>query len=149
MLTVSDLERLDLRVGLCCGDDLIHNGGWYNSKGEKLGWGDLSLAKIRTIISNLNKGEVFVVLPETASYWDFIEYKDSKMYLKAEENNPGQEYISSNCSYIFTKDGIFFRPKYGNMPPGKTSFPHYKSNSYYEVTVLTTDQAEELIKNGV
>lgn len=45
---------------------VVHNGGWFNPKGEQLGWGDLSLEDMARIRDDLLPGEVFLVLKETS-----------------------------------------------------------------------------------
>lgn len=48
-------------------EKLVHNGGWYNREGEKIGWGDLSLSDMENVQRHLESGGVFIVLSETDS----------------------------------------------------------------------------------
>ena len=52
-----------------CGIDekLVHNGGWYNREGEKIGWGDLSLGDMENVRRHLEPKGAFIVLSETDS----------------------------------------------------------------------------------
>lgn len=110
MLDKTSLERLGLREGRIRSDDFVHNGGWYNSKGEKIGWGDLSSDDINRLASNLSDDEVFVVLPEQYSFWKFVTRHGSFGCLcetSKEEKNPGQEYIIEHARYVITKTKMF------------------------------------------
>ena len=58
--------------GLRCGqhrsiEKITHGSGWYNSVGEKIGWGDLSVKDFERISEELNFGEIFIVLSEYLS----------------------------------------------------------------------------------
>jgi len=48
MLTKDRLSRMGLREGVIRCREEVHNGGWYNTLGEKLGWGDLTWKISRT-----------------------------------------------------------------------------------------------------
>lgn len=122
--------------GLYCGqmrgNDFVHNGGWYNTQGEKLGWGDLSPADIQRIMSELQEGEFFIVLGETDSFWQFVEKPGiigSMSQTKPEVNAPGVDYVLEHCMFVlapgkfyyidhhnktprepFTRDGLLFEP---------------------------------------
>jgi len=45
-----DFEKFGICNGQMRSCDFVHNGGWYNKSGEKIGWGDLSPSdmKIKT-----------------------------------------------------------------------------------------------------
>lgn len=41
IMTKDSLKLLQLREGqMRTGDSTVHNGGWYNTCGDKIGWGD-------------------------------------------------------------------------------------------------------------
>ena len=56
------------RAGQMRSNDYVHNGGWYNKAGEKLGWGDLSEEDMVRLMQELEDGEFFIILPESASH---------------------------------------------------------------------------------
>lgn len=100
--------------GLICGQmrvmELVHNGGWYNQHGEKLGWGDLSKDDLNRIKAELEPGEIFVVLPEHASFWNFVTHPGmigSMSVVKPDEQAPGVDYIREHCSWIITPGKIY------------------------------------------
>ena len=94
--------------GLRCGqrrdDDLVHNGGWYNKAGERLGWGDLSHDDLQRIAAGLQKGELFIVLPERASFWNYATPVDQPSPVHA----PGVEYVAEHARYVIAPDALFF-----------------------------------------
>lgn len=46
-ITKNAFPDFGLKVGAVRGKDLVHNGGWYNGVGEKIGWGDLAVEDIK------------------------------------------------------------------------------------------------------
>ena len=64
--------------GLYCGQmrggdaKMTHNSGWYNKSGEKLGFGDLSVKDFKKISKELEKDELFIILGESDSFWNFV-----------------------------------------------------------------------------
>ena len=91
--------------------EVIHNGGWYNAAGEKLGWGDLNRGDLRRIVEELQDDEVFVVLYEDDSTGvaDHIE-KLAKRGVKTTMTRdvPGVDYVASKCTLILTKGNAYF-----------------------------------------
>lgn len=64
---------------------LMHNCSWYNRRGEKLGWGDLTTVDFRVIAGQLSVGEMFIILSELDSYW---------MHPRTKMSKPGQKPLS-------------------------------------------------------
>lgn len=85
--------------------DYVHNGGWYNAKGEKLGWGDLDLKDLKRISEELPEGEVFVVLSESdANDFNGRRRGDATNFdLQA----PGVDYVCAHARLIIRKDGVY------------------------------------------
>lgn len=116
MLTQERLEGMKLRIGAIRSRDLVHNGGWYNTLGEKIGWGDLSEDDFVNIQAALGEGELFVVIPEYASFWKFVTHigmtgdfcKTTK-----EEKNPGQDYIIEHLTYLISKEKVYRIARHG------------------------------------
>lgn len=72
------------------GDSIAHNGGWYNHRGEKLGFGDLSLYDLMRVCRDISDSEAFIVLSESDSFWNFVtEFGaiGSMCAVKPEESN--------------------------------------------------------------
>lgn len=74
---------------------IAHNHGWYNLKGEKLGFGDLSVADARKIMSELLMHEAFITLCEGDSWWD------AKRNGVEDINSPGLAYVLEHARYVF------------------------------------------------
>ncbi len=55
--------RIDGKGGMFP-QEIVHNGGWYNQRGEEIGWGDLSAPAINGISSRLCDDELIVVITE-------------------------------------------------------------------------------------
>ncbi len=100
-----------LHCGQIRGNDIVHNGGWYNSRGEKLGWGDLSAEDLVRIATELADHEVFVILPERASFWNFVQHNPGPLGSNAvtdvTEQAPGVDYIAQECLYLI-KQGVIY-----------------------------------------
>lgn len=78
-------------------DSIINNAGWFNSNGERLGKGDLSL----TDMSNISKSigdEMFFVLSEADSGWNMPSQLDASA--------PGFDYVISHISWGITSGSI-------------------------------------------
>jgi len=110
MLTVARLPEMGLKEGRIHARDLVHNGGWYNGLGEKIGWGDMSPDDFKNIQAKLQPGELFVVLPERASYWNFVTHlPDSKMRVDEKVSHPGMEYIVEHAHWLITPTTIYHK----------------------------------------
>ena len=97
-------DLFGIRCGQMRADDTIHNGGWYNHLGQKLGWGDLSRDDLKRISQQLEPGEVFVVLPESASFWEFVKQPgligSMASVDRRTEQEPGIDYVRKHASWI-------------------------------------------------
>lgn len=107
--------------GLSCGQlrrkDLVHNGGWYNRAGEKLGWGDLSSEDLLQISQELEEGEIFIILPEQASFWNFVTRPDiigSMAAVKPDVEAPGVDYVVENAMWAIVRGKFFYVDRYGD-----------------------------------
>ncbi len=106
-------ELFGLRQGQCRSNDFVHNGGWYNKQGEKLGWGDLEPADILRIRNQLEDDEMFVVLPEGASFWAFGKDVGSRCLAGGvdathlEQYAPGVDYMVENAKYVIARHKIY------------------------------------------
>lgn len=83
---------------------LAKNAGWYNRRGEKLGAGDLSFEDASRIAASLRKGELFIVLPESA-LWDLRTImRGGKRELlekdRARERSPGRAYVAERAIIV-------------------------------------------------
>jgi hypothetical protein len=112
-LTPEIFEKRDTNpFNIVCGQmksyDLVHNGGWYNKKGQKLGWGDMDPTTFKEIAQHLPSDEVFIVLPESASHWDFVKFTSTHAVVDATALNPGPTYCAEKASY-FVHGGVTYR----------------------------------------
>lgn len=120
-----DYERiafLGLAFGQIWGGSyrVTKNSGWYNEKGEKIGFGDLSRDNFKTITEKLLKGEYFVVLSETDASWNFnakgfLQGSKKKIHIDA----PGVDYVSAHATWVITQGKIFKVDSF-NSEKGKT-----------------------------
>src|SRR3989338_918088 len=105
-----------LRCGQCRGDDFVHNGGWYNRAGEKLGFGDLAPADFLEVSNNLEDGEMFIILSESDSFWKFV-YRPgligSMAAVKPDVEAPGVEYVAEHAMYVIARHQFYFVDRYG------------------------------------
>ncbi|MBI2633602.1 MAG: hypothetical protein HYW78_04460, partial [Parcubacteria group bacterium] len=92
-------------------DKIMHNAGWYNAQGEKLGWGDLSAEDFKNIESEIADGELFITLYEHDAFWNFVVKFGAfggACATKPEEKVPGIGYIKAHCAYIIAKEKRYF-----------------------------------------
>jgi len=153
----SEFRQTGRLFGLRCGQMVSnhrkkegHNYGWYNQKGEKLGWGDLSADNLMTIASELLEGEVFVTMGEGDSFWEFVdeplaiinEEKIQDPNLKNLEEKPGVEYLIHRARHIIIPKKVY---QVNDWEAQETDGPITKdSGLVYEY--ITRDAAEKIIR---
>lgn len=136
--------------GLACGQmrggELVHNGGWYNAKGEKIGWGDLDNRDFQRLQRELEDGELFIVLGESDSFWNFVKHNPATTgadcKTSEEEAAPGPEYVADKCRHIFTKRHAYYVDRYGSYA-GKSHMQYPRGGPSCEV--LSAEAAKALI----
>lgn len=117
------LERLGLKSGQMRQRDLVHNGGWYDKTGQKIGWGDLEPADMRHIKDTLKADEIFYILPESDSFWNFVTSVGpigSMCETEQTVDNPGIDYVLSRAHFVIKPGVIYFVSDYGK--PGSIDF---------------------------
>ncbi len=88
---------------------LGHNVGWYNQKGEKLGFGDLDLEDLKRIMTELEDGELFIILGESDSFWHFVKHNGpigAMAKTSRSEMEPGMEYVADKACYVVMRGQI-------------------------------------------
>ncbi len=115
----SQFERVSSLFGLSCGQirgkDFVHNGGWYNKQGEKLGWGDLAVEDFQKIRRELEDGELFIILGEKDSFWNFTTTPGLLGHncgTKPTIEAPGVDYVAAKARFIINKEGYHFVDDY-------------------------------------
>lgn len=111
----SEFNHKSKLFGLHCGQmrcegKLVHNGGWYNRNGEKLGWGDLSTDDFLRIRRDLPETELFVVLHEQESFWKFVTqvgWIGSMCSTKPTVDAPGIDYVAEHCAFIVSRVQLY------------------------------------------
>jgi hypothetical protein len=107
-----------LKCGQMRGRDLVHNGGWYNRAGEKLGWGDLEPADFQRIAEELEEGELFIILSESDSFWNFVTHNPgsigSRCATSADVNAPGVDYVAEKAMYIIGRMELYIVDRWGS-----------------------------------
>lgn len=124
----SEFRRENNLFGLGCGqmraNDMVHNGGWYNRSGEKLGWGDLSPEDFKRISEGLEEGELFIILYESDSYWRHVTFIPGPIGSMAKtaptEEAPGVEFVSDKCAYVIGKGSLKYVDPYGDATSKST-----------------------------
>lgn len=144
-----------LREGSCVAYDFVHNGGWYNCRGEKLGWGDLSLGDIRKISEELEEGEFFIILYESDSFWKHVEKISGPASLgmvkidKEAEMDPGLEHVIEKAPYAITKGKVYVLPgKYDTAEDselGPTELGYFRSGESLDAELITREMLREML----
>ena len=104
---------------------ITHNSGWYNTDGEKLGWGDLSDSDFKNIRAQLEPGQKFVVLSERDSFWNFVKVPGmigSMCGVDPAEAHPGREYLLEHAKFVITPSAFYWVDEYGSRQEESTSF---------------------------
>lgn len=101
-----------LRCGQIRGRDFVHNGGWYNRAGEKLGWGDLAQSDFTNITERLEEGELFIILAESDSFWNFVTHNPgiigSMCATKPDASAPGVDYVAEKAMYVIGPMELYY-----------------------------------------
>ena len=108
-------ELFGIRCGQIRARTIVHNGGWYNQRGEKLGWGDLSPEDFQRISDGLENGELFIVLYESDSFWSFVTKPviiGSRTTVRPDVEAPGVEYVVEKCGYVIAKNRLYYVDRY-------------------------------------
>jgi hypothetical protein len=114
-------ERFSIIQGQIRNKEIVHNGGWYNALGEKLGWGDLDEKDVVTISQELKDNELFVVMPESDSYWKFVTFEGNKINCDPKEQNPGIEYLCDHCYLVILPGKFHWVTTFDPDPPRSIS----------------------------
>jgi len=80
-------------------DGLLNNAGWFNKYGEKLGYGDITIADLKKVSASIPKDELFIILPEFETSWSMPSSLDSSA--------PGLDYVTQNCSWCILSNTIY------------------------------------------
>jgi hypothetical protein len=80
-------------------DGLLNNAGWFNSAGEKIGFGDLGIQDLHKISSAIPKGESFLALSEFDTSWSIPSHLDASA--------PGIDYVMQNCLWYICSGAIY------------------------------------------
>lgn len=109
MITKKDLKGFGLCEEQTRFNKTVHNGGWYNAAGEKIGWGDLSNDDLRRLAAELPEGEIFVVLGEHDSFWPFVTHSPgptgAQATTSAGEKAPGLAYLVEHARWFVRRGG--------------------------------------------
>lgn len=94
-------------------DSVLNNAGWFNEKGEKLGYGDINHNDLARIVSDMRKDEKFIVLPEFDTSWGLPKGADG--------NNPGYDYVIQHAAWVVLPNGVVLRARNfdKHLPPEK------------------------------
>lgn len=106
------LGKLCLKSSQMRSNDLVHNGGWYNREGQKLGWGDLSPRDLMYIAEVLKSDEILIVLGEHDSHWNFVTFADDSKGMPwklgtEKEHQPLLEYVLLKARWVIVPGEVF------------------------------------------
>lgn len=113
----NEFNRTGTVFGLRCGqmryrpDKITHNSGWYNKLGEKLGWGDLGASDFKRIAKELEDGELFIILGESDSFWNFVTQIGpigSMLKTTPTIEAPGIDYVASHARFVIAQGKLYF-----------------------------------------
>jgi len=99
-----------LRHGQMRKKRIVHDGGWFDEFGKRLGCGDLSAEDFEMVRRELKGNEMFVVLIEGDSFWNFrLRRKPAlwKSSTEVDEEAPGVDYVAKKCLFIIARAGFY------------------------------------------
>lgn len=94
---------MGLRYGQMRCPELIHNGCWYNGRGERIGYGDLDPTDFLRIQAEMDPDDTFIVLYEGDGTYSF-ESNARSMGLDTWVSDPGVAYLAKYAALMITKD---------------------------------------------
>jgi hypothetical protein len=106
-------QLFDIRFGQFRGRSagLTERSGWYNCDGERLGYGDLSLDDMVRIAIGIAENELFIVVPEEAAFWPFVNRQRNPSgdihNTEPRGETPGTDYVAAHCRYVIARRKIF------------------------------------------
>ena len=98
---------MGLRYGQMRCPELIHNGCWYNGRGERIGYGDLDPADFARIQAEMASDDTFIVLNEGDGTYSFAR-NAKHMGLDTWVSEPGSAYLVKYAQVMITKEGTAF-----------------------------------------
>ena len=110
MLDTEALTKLGLHEGAIASARLIKNAGWYNHRGDKLGWGDVDVKEATRLQAELPPDEPFFLLGEQDSYWNFVTHNTGVAQLNETSEDiehPGFRYVLEHARFIFFGGEIY------------------------------------------
>jgi hypothetical protein len=131
-----------IRCGQMRGNDFVHNGGWYNRQGEKLGWGDLSHDDLRNLRDQLDEGQLFIILGESDSFWNFVTeigVIGSMCAVKPDINAPGPAYVAEHARFIIAHGRLILVDRWASH--ANRTWEH----DGLKFEVLTAEEAKRMI----
>lgn len=76
----TEFQPTNYLFGISCGqkrrnfERIVQRAGWYNKVGEKLGWGDLSVADFIEMARGLDEREFFIIIPDGIFWPDQLDF---------------------------------------------------------------------------
>jgi hypothetical protein len=111
--------------GLRCGQMRnigTHNSGWYNRAGEKIGFGDLTVGDFERIASELEDNDMFIVLKEDDSFWNFVTKPGlvgSMASTSPDVQAPGVDYVAEHAQYAIVASEMYVIDKRSRYKEGE------------------------------
>lgn len=95
----------------------VHNGGWYNAAGQKIGWGDLDDKDLERLAENMPRNGVLFILGEHDSFWKFVTYNPGicgdLCQTSADEKTPGTDYMLDKAMIVIVADRWYWVDRWG------------------------------------
>lgn len=118
VLTSSWMEAHGCKSGQMRGTGhRIHNGGWYNAAGEKIGWGDLEDDDLQRLADAMPRHGVLFILGEQDSFWRFVTYNPGIIgdmcQTSPTEKLPGMEYILDKAAFVILPYAWYIVDRWG------------------------------------
>ncbi len=89
----------------------VHNAGWYDETGKRIGFGDISLRNLVAVANGLKDNERFIVLCEedATSERKYYTWLDThpKEPVGVLVHHPGMGYLAAHCLFIVCPGALF------------------------------------------
>jgi len=146
MINAEIMAEMRILDGNCVAQDTVHNGGWYDLRGVKIGWGDLSPTNLVALCEKIGDDDALLILHESDSFFKFVEsygVNGATCVVDADgEKHPGIDYVMSRLAFVVHDHQLFHTYTRSNDETGE----EIELRNGVKATCYSTDQMRKKLK---